>query len=332
MLPTFRYHFSELTKLYVEAKDNVKFLTTLDRHFKNIATGNLTYFRPTFNPIVDAGKTSEMEWVVQANLLGDPELADTVRRPLNLNVVSLTPPKTETDEDAWIVEMLPTMMAMIMYVTILIPASGLLQAVTDEKKNRVMEVLVSSVSPLQLITGKILALGLLGLLQTVLWIGTLWCVARFGGSALGIPTGFSLPTPLLAWALLYFLLGYAMYGVQMAGAGALVPDAKQARNATFLVMGPFILGYIFMVVSVSQPNSPLAVGLSMFPLTAPISMIARMSVTQVPVWQTTLAAALQLLTAIVITRLVARMFRAQLLLSGQAFSFQAYFNALRGRA
>ncbi|MGD1995818.1 MAG: ABC transporter permease, partial [Anaerolineae bacterium] len=287
--------------------------------------------RLQYNPISDDVTTDAIEWILLVNLLGDEELAADVWNPLVVEPTPLAPTESET-EDSWIVELFPNLMAFILYLVILLPAGVLVNAVTDEKKNRVMEVLMSSVSSHQLIGGKILALGLLGLLQTGLWIGILWMVVRFGGQPLNIPAGFVVPNQLLVWAFVYGLLGYAIYGAQMAGLGALAPDVKDSRGPSFVIMLPLIFVYMFLIGILARPDGPLALVLSLFPLTSPVGMIARMTKTTVPTWQAVLAAVLQLLTAILIVRLVARLFRAQHLLSGQPFSLQRYFRALLGRA
>ncbi len=297
-----------------------------------VETGDIAYVTLRHNPISDRVNTDGMEWILLTNLLGDVELAAEVWNPLDVQVTALESVEPEAAEESWIVELFPTLMVLILYMVILMPASSLVNAVTDEKKNRVMEVLMSSLSSGQMITGKILALGLLGLLQTALWVGILWAVVRFGGRPLDIPAGFAVPTGLLVWSFVYGLLGYAMYGAQMAGLGALVPDLKDARGASLVVLSPLIVVYMFAVGIFVAPDGPLALVMSLFPLTSPVGMIARMTQVAVPLWQAALAAALQLLAAILIVRLAARLFRAQHLLSGQPFSIQRYFRALLGRA
>ena len=297
-----------------------------------VASGEVTYVTPQHNPISNDVSTDGIEWILLVNLLGDAELAADVWDPLDVKVTALESASSEAVEESWIVELFPTLMVLVLYMVILLPASVLVNAITDEKKNRVMEVLMSSLSPQQMISGKIMALGLLGLLQTALWVGVLWAVVRFGGRPLDIPAGFSVPTGLLVWAFIYGLLGYAMYGAQMAGLGALAPDVKDAKGASFVILSPLIIVYMFTVGILVAPDGPLALVLSLFPLTAPVGMIARMTQTTVPLWQAVLAAALQLLTAMLIVRLVGRLFRAQALLSGQPFSARRFLGALLGRA
>lgn len=190
---------------------------------------------------------------------------------------------------------------------------------------------MSSISSQQVLTGKILALGLLGLLQTALWVGVLWAVVSLGGQPLNIPPGFTLPRGLVVWVFVYGLLGFCMYGAQMAGMGALAPDIKDVRGASFIVMTPLVIVYLLVFPISRAPNGMLALVMSLFPLTSPIGMIARMATTEVPLWQAVLAAVLQMFTAVLIVGMVARMFRAQHLLSGQTFSLGRYYRALLAR-
>ena len=297
-----------------------------------VANGQLTYVTSDYTPVGEDLDTQAMEWALLYNLLEDPDTASAVWQPLQLELRPLVSEEAGADEENWITELFPTLMVLLIYMVVIMPAGMLVNAVADEKKNRLMELLLASVSPRQFIAGKILALGLLGLLQTAVWVGVFWGVARFGGTPLDIPAGFTIPTSLVAWTLVYGFLGYAMYGVLLAGLGALVPDVKDARTASLLLMSPLILVYIFMIAILERPDSAFALLMSLFPLTAPVGMMARMTVSDVPLWQALLSALLQLLAALFLLRLVARMFRAQTLLSGQPFAIGRYFNALLDRA
>lgn len=295
-----------------------------------VESGAITHVVSEYNPISDRAGDDGIRGILNLNLLGDAEVAAAVWQPLDINVTTLKPVEAGV-EDNWVVELFPTLMTLILYMVILMPASMLINAITDEKKNQIMEVLMSSLSAQQMLTGKILALGLLGLLQTALWVGVLWAVTRFGGQSLRIPEGFEVPTSMVVWSFIYGFLGYAMYGAQLAGLGALVPDVKDARTASFVLLAPLIGVYMFMILIFEAPNGIFAMIMSFFPLTAPVGMIARMTQTPVPIWQATLAAVLQLLTAILIVRLAGRAFHAQHLLSGQPFSIKRYFRVLLGQ-
>ena len=153
-------------------------------------------------------------------------------------------------------------------------------------------------------------------------------VFRIGGATLRLPPCFSLPISLLIWGIIFFILGYAIYATMMAGAGALTPKLSQYTSVYFVVSSPLLIAYFFSLMLAMRPHSTLAVVLSIFPLSAPIMMITRLTVGNVPLWQPMTAVVLSILMAVLIIRAVARMFRTQMLLSGQPFSIQRYLKAL----
>ena len=122
-----------------------------------------------------------------------------------------------------------------------------------------------------------------------------------------------------------------MYGSALAGLGALAPDIKDTKSASVIVMAPLIIGYMFLVPMTLDPNGPVALVISIFPLTAPVGMICRMSSTDVPTWQVVLSIVLQLMTAFVTVRSTVRLFRAQTLLSGQTFTTARFFRSVLSR-
>jgi ABC-2 type transport system permease protein len=221
---------------------------------------------------------------------------------------------------------------MLFYIIILSAASLLLSSVAKEKENRTMEILLATVTPQQLLSGKIIGLGLLGLLQVVVWVGTGRILLARGATTFNLSQAFQLPPSFLFWGLLFFLLGYAVYASLMAGLGALVPNLREATQATILVIFPLIIPIVLLSVLIQQPNGTLAVVLSLFPLTAPVAMMTRLAAGSVPLWQTVLSAVLLAITAVLIVRSVARMFRAQTILSGQPFSPKLFISTLFGKA
>jgi ABC-2 type transport system permease protein len=221
---------------------------------------------------------------------------------------------------------------MLFYIIILSAASLLLSSVAKEKENRVIEILMMSLTPRQLLTGKIVGLGLMGLVQTIAWVGTGRVLLAFSGTTFNIPIAFQLPASFLVWALIFFLLGYAVYASLMAGLGALVPNLREASQATILVIFPLIIPIFLLSILIEQPNGMLAVILSVFPLTSPVAMMTRLASGEVPFWQIMLAVVFLALTAVFVVRSVARMFRAQTILSGQPFSRKVFFQALLGKS
>jgi len=210
-------------------------------------------------------------------------------------------------------------------------ASLLLNNVHKEKENRVMEVLLTSLKPLQLFTGKIIALGLAGLLQLVVWLGSAAVILKLGGSTLRLPEGFQLPPSLILFGVVFFVLGYAIYGSLMAGVGALVPNLKEASQATTMMIIPLIIPLMFFNALLQDPNGSLAVFLSLFPLTAPVAMMTRLATGITPLWQAVVSALICLVLVFFIVRSVSSLFKAQILLTGQKFTPKSFIAALFGQ-
>ena len=295
--------------------------------------GKLTYIRPDFNPLASSGDLSNrFTWVVQVNLAGgDILFANLANGPLKVDDISLAV-IAAPDENNPLALWTPYIITIIFYMLIVGSASLLLSNISKEKENRVIEVLLTSVTPRQLLTGKILGLGIVGLGQTLFWFGTSYILLNLSGRTFQLPSAIHLPVSFLAWGMVFFLLGYAVYASLMAGLGALAPNLREASQATFVITLPlmvplFLSSSVFMRAS----NGMIATVLSLFPLSAPVAMMARLSAGGVAWWQPLLAVVLLAATAVLIVRLVAGMFRAQALLSGQAFNLKTYFRALVGR-
>ncbi len=227
---------------------------------------------------------------------------------------------------------IPYIVTMLFYFVILTSASLMLTSITNEKANRVMEILMTSITPMQLLAGKILALGLVGLIQTVVWTGTGFLLLRLSGKNLSLGQAVQVPPSILMYGVLFFVSGYFLYASLMAGAGALVPNIKEASQATTILIIPLIIPLILISAIVQSPNGTLAVLFSLFPLTSHVTMMTRLAAGSVPWWQIVLALVLILLTAYAIIRSVSRFFRAQNLLSGQEFKAKYFFKALFGKS
>lgn len=307
-----------------------------------IESGEIIYVHPKVNPIAEGGQSWVMIKTLYFNLLGgNNQLAADIWYPANFvrkdisQIISGDGASGDecanpgfSCESNTIVQLLPIFVMAIIYISIITGGSYLLRLVSSEKDSRVMELLLLSASPIQLLTGKIISYCILGFLQVFAWLGAIYLVLRIGKPTLNLPSEFSLPISLLIWGLVFYVLGYAVYATLMAGAGALTPNVSQYTSVYFIVSSPLLISYFFSITLAMNPNSPLAVGLSIFPLSAPIMMITRLTVGDVPVWQPITAALLTIFLSLLIMRAVARMFRAQALLSGQPFSMQRYIRTL----
>jgi ABC-2 type transport system permease protein len=298
-----------------------------------IRDGKVTYIRPDFNPLAPSGNLSgNFTWLLQVNLAGgDAQFASLVNGPTKLEDVSQAK-APQPDQKNALALWTPYIVTLLFYGLILGSASLLLGNISKEKENRIMEVLLTSISPQQLLTGKILGLGIVGLVQTLIWLGTSYVLLNLSGRTFKLSSNINLPLSFLAWGLLFFVLGYAVYASLMAGLGALAPNLREASQATFIIMLPMMIPlFLSSSVFMEAPNGAIATVLSLFPLSAPVAMMARLSAGGVPGWQAPLSAVLLALTALLVLRGVAGMFRAQALLSGQGFKLKTYFRALAGK-
>ena len=295
--------------------------------------GQVRYIRPDFNPLASSGNQSSLfTWVVHVNLAGgDILFANLVNGPLKVDEISLAT-VASPDENNPLALWTPYIITILFYMLIVGSASLLLSNISKEKENRVIEMLLTSVTPRQLLTGKILGLGIVGLGQTLFWFGTSYILLNLSGRTFHLPSDIHLPVSFLVWGLVFFLLGYAVYASLMAGLGALAPNLREASQATFVITLPLMVPlFLSSSVFMQAPNGAIAVALSLFPLSAPVAMMARLSAGGVGWWQPLLAAVLLAATAVLIVHLVAGMFRAQALLSGQTFTLKAYLRALSGK-
>lgn len=312
------YNAGEITGYYIISPDYLK-------------TGNVIYARSDYNPLSGINQSNTIKRALEYNLLDqDFTMLARVQNPLNQEVVSLgnTP---ERDSNNMLTFFLPYIVTMLFYIMIFGTASLMLNSITNEKQNYVLEILMTSITPIQMLTGKIIALGLTGLLQTLVWSASGLMLLNISGQSLGLSAAFQLPTTILVWGGVFFLLGYALYGSLMAGVGALVPNLKEASQATTVMIIPMIIPLFFINSLINDSNGTLSVALSLIPFTSPVAMMTRLAAGPVASWQLALAVLFLVLTVVLVVRAVARMFRAQNLLSGQAFNLRVFFQSLAGR-
>jgi len=279
--------------------------------------------------------SSAIELLLRENWLAelDPTLRQRVEEPVSPELVEVEyifpVSEDETSQNSPQASFaVAYLAAMLLYSTIFMSAAFLLRSITTEKENHIMVVLLTSLQAIDLLTGKMIGLGMLGLGQTIIWAGTAYLVAWLRFSTL--PFGqFEISWFLGGMLVLYFLLGYALFATMMASLGALMPSTKASGPATMLVILPAIVPLMLLGPLTEQPHSLLAIILSLIPFTAPLTMIVRLTQVEVPLWQLISSVLLMLLTIPILLRIVARLFRAQILLDSTDFSLRRLFTLLR---
>lgn len=237
----------------------------------------------------------------------------------------------------------------LIYMILLIYGTMVMRGVMEEKTNRIAEVIVSSAKPFQLMMGKIIGIGAVGLTQFAIWIvlmGSLQLVIPLifpdlfqqlsdpaishaagqsgSGKIFTLVQGLhSLPVlKIMLCFIFYFLGGYLLYAALFAAVGSVVSeDQQEAQQLVFPVIMPLILGFVIMAKAINDPDSGLAIFGSLFPLTSPIVMMGRIAY-DVPWWQLALSMILLILGFLFFTWLTAKIYRTSILLYGKKITWK----------
>jgi ABC-2 type transport system permease protein len=217
---------------------------------------------------------------------------------------------------------------MIQYMAILFYGVQVMGAVVEEKTSRVVEVLVSSLRPFQLLAGKVLGAGLVGLFQLSIWGVSAWflfqkrdVLLRLAGvPVIGGNSGFPFPEvslDTLAIVLAYFLLGYFLYAAMFAAVAAMSNSEAEARQAQVPVVMLLVIPSILIIGILQQPDGGMAVALSMIPFCSPIGMPVRWAAATVPLSEIAASLAILFGTVVLIVWVAARIYRVGILMYGK---------------
>ena len=254
--------------------------------------------------------------------VNNPLYAQSFR--LNQDTGEIVPP--EDDASAYVM----TYVFGILFLMSLFFASGyLLQGVAEEKENRLIEILLSSVSAKQLLTGKVLGLGAAGLLQISVWLITIIVFVLVASANIPILAGLKVSASLIALSIVYFILGYMLFGVLFAAIGSLGTTARESNQWTVIVVLPAILPLELLYLFITNPDHVVYIIFTLFPLSAPIAIIMKASVGALPIWQLALSMIIMIVSIIVTIWLASRIFRTFLLMYGKRPSISEIWRNLR---
>ena len=224
---------------------------------------------------------------------------------------------------------------MILYITLLAYGMMTMRSVLEEKTTRIVEVLASSVRPSHLLSGKILGVAAVGFTQYLIWGVTAALVSAYGGAvgaALRPGTPFpalQLPAAFLVYPFVYFLAGYFLYASLYAALGAMASCEEDLQQVQLPVTIVLVACFILYPVIMRDPNSPLAVALTLFPLSAPILMVFRIMVQTPPFWQIALSLGLCVASTVGVVRFSAKIYRVGILMYGKRPSLGELLRWLR---
>ncbi|HVP21842.1 MAG TPA: ABC transporter permease [Anaerolineaceae bacterium] len=221
--------------------------------------------------------------------------------------------------------LLPLISGLLFVVVINISGSYLVQALVEEKENRTMEIVVTSVSHAQLMAGKIVGNLLVGLTELIIWLSFgflgLAFAQRYIPGAQNLNINFD-----FIWLMAVTLLpAFVMVAALMAAVGASTSGSREAQQWAGLFTLPIVIPFWLVVPLMESPNSPLAIGMSFFPLTAPVTLPLRAAFTDVPAWQTIISVLLLIACAAAALWLAGRTFRMGMLRYGKRLTWREIF-------
>lgn len=220
--------------------------------------------------------------------------------------------------------------SILLMIAVMSGSGYLLQSVSEEKENRMIEIVLTSVSPLGLMAGKVLALGLVGLLQVTIWAVSMVFIGPRILENFPNLGQLTIDPILLVWVVAFFLVGYFVFAVTNAGIGAATTSYRQGSQVSMLLLMPAVLVPMWLFVFIAgNPDGLLAQILSFIPFTAPITMMLRIGAMDVPLVEIITSLLVTLLGGIVLLWGSARVFRAGLLMYGQRMSLRRVLRALR---
>jgi ABC-2 type transport system permease protein len=277
--------------------------------------------------------SSQIRQAVSAEI-SDPQVAERLQAPLDSLKIFRAGSDQELDQAALFITFLaPVFVGILIFILTMTTSQFLMSGLIEEKESRMMELFITSARPSEMLWGKMIGMGLLGLTQLAIWVAFGLVLAALSGSLnLGRVTASLQFTPELIFVTLVFTaLGFVFNGSIQAAVGATVNAEQEGRQIASILVLPSVIPLALLVLFIMDPNGAGPVLMSMIPFTSPVAMIVRVAMTTVPVWQILLSAGILLITVLVVMQIAARVFRAQMLNYGKRPGIREIWRAMLGR-
>jgi len=278
--------------------------------------------------------TTAIKNFISSNLLAGrvpPATIDLIEAPLNLVTTRLTETgAVATEQSGYGNFIVPGVFSVLLVLSIIFSSTYLLQGLGEEKENHLIEILLSSVSARQLLTGKVLGIGAAGLAQVVVWvISTPLLLSLASSTFSGFTSTIQLPPNFLLLAVVYFILGYSLFAVISAGIGAISSNSREGQQLIGIFTIPLLIPLWFMSLQMLFPNNLIWVVFTIFPLSAPVEVILRLGASDIPAWELATSIAVLGLSIIGILLLTIKVFRTYLLMYRKRPKFGEIIRSLR---
>lgn len=265
---------------------------------------------------------SDFRQVIREEKLRRADVSDDVKEiyaeRISLDTRRLTREGLEEDDDTVFLSFVGFLLGIIIFISIFSYGGYVTRGVIEEKTNRIVEVIASSVKPIELLTGKMAGVGALAITQFGIWIITFAGLSAIAGplalsmmdtsSQMGgdlataeaeLPAFLdlpSLPPSLIVYFVIFFILGYLLYSSLFAAIGSAADSETDTQQLMMPVGAPIFIAYFIMFHAWRSPDSVLSIVSSMIPFFAPILMVTRIAITEVPFWQIGTAIILMIIT------------------------------------
>lgn len=273
---------------------------------------------------------ADFENLIQMNLIAHLPFDIQIRLVEGATVTVRAADGSREFDSANILNFIVPYIAAFLFIIAVLSAGGyMLQAITDEKENRTIEILATSLRPMELIAGKAFGLMSVGLTQLTIWAGT-GILALLGVMFFieDLPT-LSIPWSFVLVAGVFFLPTYALLAGMMTAIGSVVTDLRQGQQISGILNMLFNFPFFFLILIIEKPDHPIVTVLTLFPTTSFITLMMRWAVTTVPLWQLSVSFLLLVSSAIFSVWVAARLFRLGMLRYGQRLNMKNIVNALR---
>lgn len=302
---------------------------------------------------------SDLREVIRNERLARANVSEDIQQiyesSITLETRKLTEEGKETEDNTGFLTIVGIIMGVIIFGAIIGYGGLITRSVIEEKTNRIVEIIASSVKPIELLFGKMGGIGALALTQITFWVLSLMGFAAAAGPVAGMflseqmsempdaeqaaqasqnidPAIFSIPTietSLIIYFAIFFVLGYLIYSSLFAAIGSAVDSEADTQQYMFPIMVPIMIAYFIMIQSMQNPDGTLAIVGSLIPFCTPIVMITRIAITDVPFWQIGLSIFLMIATFGGTMWLSAKIYSVGILSYGQSANFKELMKWIR---
>lgn len=335
-------------RVMVQREELTGYITVTESHINNGEPLELIFSGSGGMQLLTAVRTDFRESIRQERL-ERAEVSEEVRTIFESTVAvesrRLSREGEERDDDTEFLSFVGFFMGIIIFGAIFGYGGYIMRGVIEEKTNRIIEVITSSVRPIELLTGKMAGVGAIAITQFGIWILALTGLFAVSGPAAAflmdtpsqqmqqemaaadanVPMILDLPqleTSLIVFFVIFFLLGYLLYSSLFAAVGSAADSETDTQQLMLPITAPIMIAYVILFHAMRNPDSTISVIGSLVPFFAPIVMVTRIAITEVPAWQITTAILLMLLTFLGTMWLSARIYKVGILSYGKSASFK----------